>query len=240
MEPIVTYKERCRRCYSCVRTCPVKAIKVDHGFAQIIYDRCIGCGNCLSCPQHAKVIVDRMVRTQELLTSSAPVVAVLGCSFPAFFNAITPGQLVAGLKNLGFLEVHEGAYGASMIADRYRETLKEAHQPMISSHCPAVVDLVERHFPKLLPNLMCIVSPMIAMGRFIKGVLGEDTRIVYISTCIAAKFEIQAEESANAIDVVLTYQEIDKLFKSRGIHPASLGDADRRPAQGIRHRTGLR
>ncbi len=230
MEPIVTYKERCRRCYSCVRTCPVKAIKVNQGFAQIIYDRCIGCGNCLSCPQNAKVIVDRMVRTQELLTSDAPVVAVLGCSFPAFFNAITPGQLVAGLKNLGFFEVHEGAYGARMISDRYRDTLKEADQPMISSHCPAVVDLVERHFPKLIPNLMGIVSPMIAMGRFIKGVLGEDTRIVYISTCIAAKFEIQAVESANAIDVVLTYQEIDKLFKSRGINPASLGEV---PFDGI-------
>ncbi|HIJ81343.1 MAG TPA: 4Fe-4S binding protein, partial [Desulfuromonadales bacterium] len=66
MEPIVTYKERCRRCYSCVRSCPVKAIKVDGGFAQIMHDRCIGCGNCLSCPQNAKVIVDRMVRTQEL------------------------------------------------------------------------------------------------------------------------------------------------------------------------------
>jgi transcriptional regulator with PAS, ATPase and Fis domain/iron only hydrogenase large subunit-like protein len=230
MEPIITYKERCRRCYSCVRACPVKAIKVDQGFAQIIYDRCIGCGNCLSCPQNAKVIVDRMVRTQELLASGAPVVAVLGCSFPAFFNTVTPGKLVAGLKSLGFLEVHEGAYGARMIAESYRETLKETRQPMISSHCPAVVDLVERHYPKLLPNLMGVVSPMIAMGRFIKGVLGEDTKVVYISTCIAAKFEKQAEESANAIDVVLTYQEIDKLFKSRGISPASLGEV---PFDGI-------
>jgi DNA-binding NtrC family response regulator/iron only hydrogenase large subunit-like protein len=230
MEPIITYKERCRRCYSCVRTCPVKAIKVDHDFAQIMYDRCIGCGNCLNCPQNAKVVVDRMVRTQELLTSNAPVVAVLGCSFPAFFDAITPGQVVAGLKSLGFLEVHEGAYGARMIADSYRKNLKEACRPMISSHCPAVVDLVERHYPKLLPNLMGVVSPMIAMGRFIKGVLGEETKVVYISTCIAAKFEIQAKESANAIDVVLTYQEIDKLFKSRGINPASLGEV---PFDGI-------
>ena len=196
MEPIITYKERCRRCYSCVRTCPVKAIKVDQGFAQIMYDRCIGCGNCLSCPQNAKVIVDRMVRTQELLTSGAPVVAVLGCSFPAFFHAITPGQLVAGLKSLGFLEVHEGAHGARMIASSYRKALNETELPVISSHCPAVVDLVERHYPKLLPNLMGIVSPMIAMGRFIKGVLGDDTKVVYLSTCIAAKFEIQARESA--------------------------------------------
>lgn len=230
MDPIVTYKERCRRCYSCVRTCPVKAIKVDQGFAQIIYDRCIGCGNCLSCPQNAKVVVDRMVRTQELLASGAPVVAVLGCSFPAFFHTITAGQLVAGLKSLGFQEVHEGAYGARMIAASYRDTLEEADRPMISSHCPAVVDLVERHFPKLLPNLMGVVSPMIAMGRFIKETLGEETKVVYLSTCIAAKFEVQARESANAIDVVLTYQELDKLFKSRGINPASLGEA---PFDGI-------
>ena len=224
MEPIVTYKERCRRCYSCVRTCPVKAIKVDQGFAQIIYDRCIGCGNCLSCPQKAKGVVDRMVRTQELLTSGAPVVAVLGCSFPAFFHAMTPGQLVAGLKSLGFLEVHEGAYGAKMIAEVYHEALQKAEGPLISSHCPAVVDLIERHYPKLLPNLIGIVSPMIAMGRFIKKVMGEETKVVYVSTCIAAKFEVQAAESAGAIDVVLTYQELDKLFKSRGINPQALSD----------------
>jgi DNA-binding NtrC family response regulator/iron only hydrogenase large subunit-like protein len=225
MEPIVTYKERCRRCYSCVRSCPVKAIKVDQGFAQIIYDRCIGCGNCLSCPQNAKVVVDKMARTQELLSSGAPVVAVLGCSYPAFFHTITPGQLVASLKSLGFLEVHEGAYGATMIADSYRDALQQAEQPMLSSHCPAVVDLVERHFPKLHKNLIGVVSPMIAMGRFIKGVLGEETKVVYLSSCIAAKFEIQAEESGGAVDVVLTYQEIDKLFKSRGITPSALGEA---------------
>lgn len=223
MEPIVTYKERCRRCYSCVRSCPVKAIKVDEGFAEIIYDRCIGCGNCLSCPQHAKVVVDRMVRTQEMLASGSPVVAVLGCSFPAFFHALQPGQLVAALKSLGFSEVHEGAYGAQMIAKSYRVTLDTSDRPLISSHCPAVVDLIERHYPSLVPNIMPIVSPMIAMGRFIKGVLGEETRVVYVSTCIAAKFEIQSEASG-AIDVVLTYQEINKLFKNRGITPGSLAE----------------
>ena len=221
MEPIITYKERCKRCYSCVRSCPVKAIKVDGGYAQIMYDRCIGCGNCLSCPQNAKIVVDRMVKTQEMLASGVPVVAVLGCSFPAFFHTLRPGQLVAALKSLGFSEVHEGAYGARMIAGSYRDALGSPREPLISSHCPAVVDLIERHYPSLVPNIMPIVSPMIAMGRFIKSVLGETTRVIYLSSCIAAKFEIQGE-ATGAIDVVLTYQEIDKLFKNRGITPASL------------------
>lgn len=223
MEPIVTYKERCKRCYSCVRSCPVKAIKVDEGYAQIIYERCIGCGNCLSCPQHAKVVVDRMVKTQEMLASGAPVVAVLGCSFPAFFHNLKPGKLVAALKSLGFSEVHEGAYGAHIIAESYRSAIKNSEIPLISSHCPAVVDLVERHYPTLIPNLIPVISPMIAMGRFIKSVMGENTRVVYVSTCIAAKFEIQSESSAD-IDVVLTYQEIEKLFKNRGITPDSLSE----------------
>jgi transcriptional regulator with PAS, ATPase and Fis domain/iron only hydrogenase large subunit-like protein len=223
MEPIVTYKERCRRCYSCVRSCPVKAIKVDGGFAQIMYDRCIGCGNCLSCPQNAKVVVDRMVRTQEMLASGAPVVAVLGCSFPAFYHALRPGQLVAALKSLGFCEVHEGAYGARMIASSYRAMLNSSEKTLISSHCPAVVDLIERHYPSLVPHIMPVVSAMIAMGRFIKCILGEETRVVYVSSCIAAKFEIQGEASG-AIDVVLTDQELDKLFKNRGIRPAGLSE----------------
>ena len=234
MEPIVTYKERCRRCYSCVRSCPVKAIKVDGGFAQIMYERCIGCGNCLSCPQNAKVVVDRMVRTQEMLASGSPVVAVLGCSFPAFFHALRPGQLVAALKSLGFSAVHEGAYGAHMIAGSYHNMRRTSGHSLISSHCPAVVDLIERHYPSLVDNIMPLVSPMIAMGRFIKNILGEETRVVYVSSCIAAKFEIQAEPSG-AIDVVLTYQEIDKLFKNRGISPAGLAEM---PFDGVDPGTG--
>src|SRR5512137_2958992 len=108
MQPIVTQTDKCRKCYSCVRSCPVKAIKVDRNFTEIIFDRCIGCGNCLSnCPQKAKQVNDKVAVTERLLASDQPVIAVLGCSFPAFFHTATPGQLVAGLKHLGFAEVHE-------------------------------------------------------------------------------------------------------------------------------------
>lgn len=230
MEPIITHKERCRRCYSCVRSCPVKAIKVDGGFAEIIHERCIGCGNCLSCPQNAKVIIDKTQLTKELLISGAPVFAVLGCSFPAYFSHYTFGQLVHGLKKLGFSQVHEGAIGAEMITDGYVQARKSSDRPLISSHCPAVVDLLERHYPKLIPHLIPIVSPMIAIGRALKEQHGADTRIVYISSCIAAKFEIQAKEAGTAIDVVLTPNEIEALFKHRGIEPTKL---DELPFDGI-------
>jgi DNA-binding NtrC family response regulator/iron only hydrogenase large subunit-like protein len=218
-----------------VRSCPVKAIKVERSHAEIIYERCIGCGNCLACPQKAKVVTDKVGVTEEFLAGPEKVLAVLGCSFPAFFNTLRPGQLVAGLKELGFAEVHEGAYGAELIADSYARAIEEAGHPLISSHCPAVVDLIERHYPKLIQNLVGVVSPMVAMGRFLKGVHGGGVRVVYLSSCIAAKFEAQADEARGAIDLLLTYRELEGLFRSRGIQPATLTD---RPFDGISPRMG--
>src|SRR6266581_6072371 len=170
MEPIVTIREKCRKCYSCVRSCPVKAIKVENHYAEIIFERCIGCGNCLSnCPQKAKVVADKIGTTERLLASGQPVIAVLGCSYPAFFHSVQPGQLVAGLKKLGFAEVHEGSYGAELIAASYAEAMEQSAIPLIASHCPAVVDLIERHYHKLIKNLVGVVSPMVAMGRYLRN-----------------------------------------------------------------------
>jgi transcriptional regulator with PAS, ATPase and Fis domain/iron only hydrogenase large subunit-like protein len=226
MHPIVTLTDQCRKCYSCVRSCPVKAIKVEKNYTEIIFERCIGCGNCLStCPQHAKVIADNVVVTEALLTSGDPVIAVLGCSFPAFFHHASPGQLSEGLRQLGFSEVHEGASGVELIAGEYREAIRNSTLPLISSHCPAVVDLIERHYPQLIKNLVGVVTHMVAMGRYLKQTLCDHVKVIYISSCIAGKFEVQAEETRGAIDVLLTYRELESIFKDRAIDLAALGEA---------------
>lgn len=236
MIPIITLTEKCRKCYSCVRSCPVKAIKVEKSYTEIIFERCIGCGNCLNiCPQKAKIVSDKVAVTERLLASGQPVIAVLGCSFPAFFHNASPGQLVAGLKRLGFAEVHEGAFGVELVAPRYAEAMETASAPLISSHCPAIVDLIERHYPKLIKNLVGIVSPMVAMGRFLKGVLGSEAKVVYLSSCIAGKFEIEAEETKGAIDIVLTYRELEGIFRSRSLAIATL---DEEPFDGIQPHLG--
>ncbi|BCR04405.1 sigma-54-dependent Fis family transcriptional regulator [Desulfuromonas versatilis] len=227
MGPIKTVKERCRKCYSCVRNCPVKAIKVNQNWAEVIHERCIGCGKCIRvCSQQAKVIADCIEETQRLLGGQNDVVAVLGCSFPAFFNDVRPGQLVTGLKRLGFKEVHEGASGVELLVDEYAGLLNQpGDAPRITTHCPTIVDLIERHYPQLLRNLMPLVSPMVAIGRFIKARRGKQTRVVYISSCIAGKFEIEGEQVAGAIDTVLTYRELGQMLRERSFDLARLPDS---------------
>ena len=218
MVSIISLKDKCRKCYTCVRNCPVKAIKGKTTHTEIIYERCIGCGKCVNnCPQKAKIFSDRISAMERLLASGQLVVAVLGSDFPAYFHNATPGQLVAGLKELGFAEAHEGAYGVELVSVEYVSAIEVATTPLISSHCPAIVELIERHYPKLVNNLIEVVSPMVAMGRFLKGILGAEVKVVYISSCIGAKLEIESEEVRGAIDIVLTCKELNSLFKSRSI-----------------------
>ncbi|TWJ18854.1 sigma 54-interacting transcriptional regulator [Geobacter argillaceus] len=236
MHPITTNPDKCRKCYSCVRSCPVKAIKVEESYTEIIYSRCIGCGNCLNnCPQKAKQVSDKLVETENLLASPEPVIAVLGSSFPAFFHYVTPGQLVAGLKQLGFSEVHEGSSGVELIASSYAKVMEEASHPLIASHCPAVVDLIERHYPSLIDYLVPVVTPMVATGRRLKEVYGAQTKVVYISSCIAAKFDNHPNTNYDAIDVILTYRELDNFFRNRSIALSALPE---QPFDGIEPHLG--
>jgi transcriptional regulator with PAS, ATPase and Fis domain/iron only hydrogenase large subunit-like protein len=226
MGPIITVKENCRKCYACIRNCPVKAIRVHRNYAEVISDRCIGCGKCVkSCSQKAKVIADHVGECRQLLAGDIPPIAILGCSHPAFFNDIRSGQLVTGLRRLGFAEVHEGAAGVDLLRHNYLKSLeKQQHYPLITTHCPAIVDLIERHYPQLLKNLIGIVSPMVAIGRFIKSRTSIETPIVYISSCIAGKFEINAEQTKGAIDGVISYQELSQMFKDRNLDLKRLGE----------------
>ncbi len=226
MGPIITVKENCRKCYACVRNCPVKAIRVDKNYAEVINERCIGCGNCIKiCSQKAKIITDDASECKRLLTDPNPPIAILGCSHPAFFNDVSSGQLVTGLRRLGFSEVHEGAAGVDLLSDSYRKSLdKTPSFPLITTHCPTVVDLIEKHYPQLLKNLIGVVSPMVAIGRFIKSRKTKETPIVYISSCIAGKFEITAEQSEGAIDCVISYQELSQMFHDRNLDLKRLGE----------------
>ncbi|MDH3998251.1 MAG: sigma 54-interacting transcriptional regulator [Desulfuromonadales bacterium] len=226
MGPIVTVRENCRKCYACVRNCPVKAIGVRKNYTEVISERCIGCGKCVRiCSQNAKVTSDHIEECRKLLKAETPPIAILGCSHPAFFNDIKSGQLVTGLRRLGFKEVHEGAAGVDLLGDSYHKALAaDQSLPQISTHCPTIVELIERHYPQLLKNLIGAVSPMVAIGRFIKSRTTQDHPIIYVSSCIAGKFEITTEQTEGAIDNVISYQELSLLIKERGLDLKRMGE----------------
>lgn len=217
---VTTIKDKCRRCYSCIRNCPAKAIKVEEGQAKVIEDRCVGCGNCVRvCAQSAKEVESGIETVKALLDGAGNyVIAGLAPSFPAAFPEVEPGKVVAAARALGFAEVGEIAFGAELVGQAYACLFRNQNQrPAISTACPAVVAYVQRHVPSLVPYLAPIVSPMVAYGRVIKQRYHPGAKFVFIGPCIAKKGERKDEGVADYVDAVLTFKEFGDLLASRGI-----------------------
>lgn len=228
---VSTIAAKCRRCYNCVRSCPAKAIRVKAGQAEVLAERCLGCGNCLKvCGQDAKQVQSALATVQAMLaeqTADAPVIAILAPSYPAAFDNLSGGRLVAGLRKLGFAKVLEVGFGAELVAARYAELLANPpDRPIISSPCPALVSYVEKYVPELTPNLAPIVSPMIALGLAVKQRYHPGAKVVFIGPCVAKKMEMLDPAVAGAVDAVMTFQELDQLFALAQLFPRALAPSD--------------
>ncbi|MBI5115063.1 4Fe-4S binding protein [Candidatus Poribacteria bacterium] len=223
---ITTIPEKCRRCYTCVRECPAKAIKVEQGQATVIETRCIACGNCIKvCAKKAKKIADSAAEVLQMLQGNKRVFAILAPSFPAAFAEHRPGQIITAIRRLGFEEAWMVAFGAELVSREYAKLfrkMKESRKFVIASPCPAIVSFIEQYAPSLVDYLAPIVSPMIATGRAIRKRHGCDAHVVFIGPCTAKKAEIHEPSLAGAVDSVLTFAELDRMFDSGGIKVADL------------------
>ncbi len=211
---VTTIGQRCKRCYSCIRECPARAIRVLNGQAVVMPERCISCGHCVKvCSQNAKEIQSDQEKVLMEIIPEGKAIAILAPSFPASFPE-TYSKLPAALKKIGFKLVTEAAFGADLVSKLYSEYFEtNDDKTIISSPCPAVFNLIEKYHTPLVNNLAAIVSPMVAMGRYLKMNYGADSKVVFIGPCIAKKSEYIDEEVIDSIDAVLTFIELKEIFR---------------------------
>ena len=219
---VYTIKELCRTCYTCVRECPAKAIRIVGGQAEVIDERCIACGNCTKvCSQGAKVFLNTTDRVVKILDKEAVTVAIMAPSFPAEFQDIGDFRIIVGMiKSLGFNYVLEVSFGADLVADRYKKLVEENKDYYISSDCPSIVNYIKHYHPNLVDKLAPIVSPMVATSRVVHAKYGKDIKVVFIGPCVAKKAE------SNEIDEAITFSELRELFDLYKIKPEETDPSD--------------
>ena len=228
MKPLIEILEdKCKNCFTCIRTCPVKAIKViaiDQA-PKVDMDRCIGCGSCISsCKPGAIKYRDDKESVKKLLTSKSKVVAMIDPTMASEFPDITDYRKFARmLKQLGFKQIYETSFGVDIVARQYQKLISGFRgKYFITSNCPAIVAYVEKFHPALTNNLAPFVSPMIAMAKIIRKKTGNETKIVHLGPCIAAKEEAQLPIGKKYVDAVLTFKELRELFDEYNIKEGTL------------------
>ncbi|MGB8261061.1 MAG: [Fe-Fe] hydrogenase large subunit C-terminal domain-containing protein [Terracidiphilus sp.] len=217
LHSIYTERRECQDCHKCIRECPVKAIRVQDGYARIVPEMCILCGNCiLACPSDAKQVRDDLPRVKELLASGRKVVVSLAPSFVAQFPGIRAEQLVHAMKQLGFFAVSETALGAQQVSASILELMKsDPGHVWISSACPVVVDFVAKYHPECQANITALLSPLLTHCRMLRDHYGDGIATVFIGPCIAKKKE--AEEHPELLDVVLTFEDLEHWLAEENI-----------------------
>ena len=231
-------KSKCVECGQCAKVCPytaivgrkrpcqsackVKAISVNENkAAHIDNDKCTSCGACVyQCPFGAITDKSYILEVIKLLKESEngknnKVYAIVAPSISSQFTYAKLGQVITGLKALGFHTVVEAALGADIVAmDESKELAEKGF--LTSSCCPAFVKYVKSAFPTLTPYISHNPSPMVAISKYIKDTT-PGAKTVFIGPCTAKKAEARYDEVRPYVDSVLTFEELQALFDSKGI-----------------------
>jgi len=231
-------KSKCVECGACAKVCPyfaivnrkrpcqaackVKAISInDDNAAAIDNNKCIQCGACVyQCPFGAISDKSYILNVIDLIKRSADntkykVYAVVAPSISSQFAYAKLGQVVTGLKELGFFTVIEAALGADMVALQESKELAEKGF-LTSSCCPAFVQYIKSAFPKLVEHISHNPSPMAALAAYIKET-DPSAKVVFIGPCTAKKAEAQLEKVKPYVDAVMTFEELQALFDSKDL-----------------------
>lgn len=234
----VVFTEECHRCAydrACRNSCIFDAFEQDEdGRVSVNPDKCVGCGACIDVCKLEKLAenTEAVPVLRELRAKKRKVYALIAPAFSGQFGSgVTAGKLRTALKAMGFQGMVEVAVFADIL------TLKEALEfdtnirsrkdyQLTSCCCPVWIAMIRDIYRELMPHVPGAVSPMIAAGRVVKK-LHPEAVTVFIGPCMAKKKEAKEKDIADAIDYVLTFQEVRDMFEAADISLEELGENEK-------------
>ena len=237
--PVIS-TDTCADCFerACQKSCIFDAIETGkEGELFINPSRCEGCAACIDVckSNHLAASKDVLPAMRAVQNASGPVYLMIAPAFSGQFRGhVTAGKLRSACKALGFTGMVEVALFADIL------TLKEAleferhvREPgdfqLTSCCCPVWIAMIRKRYHELLPHVPGAVSPMVACGRFLKRI-HPDAVTIFAGPCLAKKKEAKEPDIADAVDYVLTFQEMQDIFDAAEISLEELPEEEKEHA----------
>ena len=195
---------------------------------------CVGCCACVNGCDREKLKASRDVIAvlDALRDRKGPAYALIAPAFTGQLGpGVTPGKLRTAFKRLGFDGMIEVALFADILTLKEalefdKNILQESDYQLTSCCCPMWIAMIRKVYHELMPHVPGAVSPMVACGRTVKSLYPE-ALTVFVGPCIAKKAEAREQDVADAVDYVLTFQEVRDVFEAMQIEPDALPEDDK-------------
>jgi len=207
---------RCVACMACVRVCPTDAIAVagDPPVLHVVDEACVRCGQCLPACPHDAVSVSGQLGRALAVAADGRGVLILSSESAAHFYPAAPEQVVNACYAAGFRVVTRGIIGDELVAAEYlRLWLEESWGTIIRSTDPVIVETVKAQYPELVPFLAPVTTPAVAEARHLRAKYGRDVSVVHAGVALP--------KSPIELDAVITFEDLEQIFRVRGVHVLS-------------------
>ncbi len=207
---------------ACMRPCPTQAIRIRGGKARISEELCVDCGTCISaCPSGAIIPISDHV--SEISQFKYKVVVPSPVLYSQFESSIHPYIIHLAFEKLGFDEVVDVDISSAALAMALVKHIKgyQGRLPLISSHCPSVLRLIQVKYPDLVELVVPLDVPREITAREIRkklqaesGLKPEEIGIVYIAPCPAKIVSIKqpAEKARSWFDGVFSISDVYSIL----------------------------
>ncbi len=240
----------CRRCETMCNTVQTVGVlsNTGRGFDAVVDTpmhrplqdtKCTFCGQCAAvCPTGALMGIEHMADVWKVLNDKSKFVVVqtapatrvaIGEMFGMEPGTVATGQMIAGLRRLGFDRVFDTSFGADLtVMEETREFIDRLNNggrlPILTSCCPSWVKFFEHQFPDLLDIPSSCKSPQQMFGAIVKtfyaqkiGINPKDIIVVSIMPCLAKKYEAARDEhrieNMQEVDYSISTRELGFMFE---------------------------
>lgn len=208
--------EKCTACMACVRVCPVEAISVTGSEVSIVTDTCIECGLCVPACHHEAIDVEGQLAECVESVENGRAALILPTEVTVYFYPATPEQIINACFASGFRRLYFETVGDELVAGEYLHLWRAGNRKSwLRSTSPVVVNYCRTKLPELLPFLAPIVTPAVALARYIRRVEAPGTvDVVYAGVGAPG---VNGDQSS--IDICISLGELETLFEEAGVNP---------------------